>query len=238
MSLQRQGQAHRFGKTRSFILPEHVFLSLVSSLALLLLHRLPQPTAHQLLTLRPYRLLRCDVASHPCVLPASAALDALAQRGTLSQELLLPCAPHLIQVDGPFPLTEPSGCNRPAAEEGYNFVSLRRKTTFRHLRVFVCVKTCDQAVCTLRLHSGHSSPSHKCFPSHHGDKPRLDPPFCCCHRQDAPGDLTNTKQRNTYSSLLSLSVKCHLQPGASLFYSHFNGLCVYRRYWASGVLRR
>lgn len=199
---------HRFEKTRSVILPEQVFLSLVSSLALLLLHQLPQPTAHQLLTLRPYqRLPRRHVASYPRVLPASAALDALAQRGTLSQELLLPRAPHLIQVDGPFPLTEPSSCNRSAAEGGYNFVSLRRKTTVRRLRVFVCVKTCVQAVCTPRLHSGHSSPSHKCFPSHHGDRPQLDPPFCCSHRQDAPGDLTDTKQHNTptYPSLCEMS---------------------------------
>lgn len=51
--------------------------------------------------------------------------------------------------------------------------------------------TCVQVVDTLRLHSGRSSPSHKYSPSHHGDRPRLDPPSCCCHPQDALGDLTD-----------------------------------------------
>lgn len=83
----------------------------------LFLHQLPQPTA-QLLRFDLYRrLLWRDVTPHPCILTASATLDALAQRGALSKELLLPCAPHLVQVDGSFPLTETSCCYRSTAEK-------------------------------------------------------------------------------------------------------------------------
>lgn len=97
--------------------PQHVFLPLVPPLALIL-RQLPQPTAQLLRLGLCRRLPRRDVTPHPCILPAFAALDALAQRGTLSQELLLPRAPHPVQVDGPFPLTKPSSCYCSTTEDG------------------------------------------------------------------------------------------------------------------------
>lgn len=90
------------------ILPEHVFFPVIPPLALLL-HQLSQPTAQLFgFDLYCWLLLRRYVAPHPCICTASAALDVLAQRGALSQELLLPRAPHLVQVDGSFPLTKTS----------------------------------------------------------------------------------------------------------------------------------
>lgn len=74
----------------------------------------PQTTA-QLLGLRlDLCLLRFDVTPHPSVLLPPAALDALPQRRTLSQELLFPRAPHLVQVDGTFTLSEAHSCSRSA----------------------------------------------------------------------------------------------------------------------------
>lgn len=98
-------------------LPGQILLALVPPLALLL-HQLPQATA-QLLRLGWHRrFLRRNVTPDPCVHAASAALDALAQGGALSQGLLLPRAPHLVHVDGPFTLAESSGCHCSAAVEG------------------------------------------------------------------------------------------------------------------------
>lgn len=101
--------------------------------------------------------------------------------------------------------------------------------------------TCVQAVCTPRLRSDRSSLSRKYFPSHHGDTLRLDLPSCCCHPQDAPGDLTKKKKKknnaHSYSCLRIYrdgscmsadGVKCHpvsLYPAAVLILMD----CVWRQ---------
>lgn len=92
-----------------WILRGRAVLSLLPSPAFLL-HYLPQPTALLFGLGRDRRLMQCDVTPHTCILPALAAPEALTQRRTLAQELFLASAPHLVQVNGSFPLTKASGC--------------------------------------------------------------------------------------------------------------------------------
>lgn len=98
-------------------LPEQALLSLAPPPLAVSLHQLPQAAAPPP-RLRPRgrfpRRWR-DVTPDPGVLALPAALDAEAQGRTLAQELLLSGASHLVQVDGPFALTEASGCQRCAA---------------------------------------------------------------------------------------------------------------------------
>lgn len=169
------------------VLPEPV-LRLVAPLALPLL-QLPQPTAPLLMSAPRRRLVWRDVTLHPRVLPASAALDVLPQGGTLPQKLLLPRAPHLVQVDGTFSLAEASGRQRLAPEDKDRFC-VTACCYVSH--VMLLSSTCVPAVCRPQPHSGRSSPSRKYFPSCHGDTPPLAPPSCP-RRPGAPADLTGQK---------------------------------------------
>lgn len=92
-------------------LPEHTVLPLAPPPLSVSSQQLPQAAAPSL------RLRSCSrffwrwsyVTPDPGVLAPPAALDAEAQRRTLAQELLLASAPHLVQVDGSFALTEAFG---------------------------------------------------------------------------------------------------------------------------------
>lgn len=139
MQLLKPASVSKLRSYQYLSLPENVSLSLVPSLALLF-NQFPQPTTQLSgFGLRRWLLWR-DITPHPCALSAPAALDVLTQRGTLSQELLLPCAPHLVQVDGTFPLTKPSGCNRSTTEDEENspliVLSIKMLDINQHINIF------------------------------------------------------------------------------------------------------
>ncbi len=238
--------------------PEHVFLPLVPPLGLVL-RQLPQPTAQLLRLGLCRRLPRRDVTPHPCILPASAALDALAQRGTLSQELLLPCAPHLVQVDGSFPLTEPSAGYRSTTEDRENVEFLCNSFKFNSLSpscVHIIMNLCPSCLHTTAAFRSFQ-PESQILPQSPWRYTSTRPSFLLLPptRRTRGPDRKKKTISHSYSCLcihilrlhpLGVSctstggVKCHLQPAVSLFslYSHSNGLCVDRRRTTSGELRQ
>lgn len=224
------------------LLPEHVFLLVVPHLALFL-HQLPQPTA-QLFRFGAYRWpLWWNVTPHPCVLSPSAALDALAPGGTLSQELLLPCAPHLVQMDRPFSQTKPCSCYRSAAEkkgdvgDKINFCdsfSMQLTVSFMLMNINLC-PSCLQTTAAFRSFQPESQILPQSPWRYTSTRPSflLLPPTRRTRGPNRKKDLDIHVCPSTCSSLRvsfmsTDSVESYLQPGMSLFHlhSHSNHLCV------------
>lgn len=135
---------------------------------------------------------------------------------------------------GPFPwpnppaaTARPLGMTHIQEDVTLCYVFVLTKTVISHSPTQTL--TCVQAVCTPRLRSDRSSLSRKYFPSHHGDTLRLDLPSCCCHPQDAPGDLTKKKKRKTtlihIHACASTETEVAVCPLTVLNVIHLSGRC-------------
>lgn len=102
--------------------PEHVSSSLSGLAFTAILLKLPHPTAGLQVAYLNHRVGRRSsggITLDPRHLPVPAAQHVQAQGGTFPQELLLACAPHLVQVDRSFALPEaPSHQSAATGEEG------------------------------------------------------------------------------------------------------------------------